>query len=93
MNIPGDPFSRKRPSLSAFLCTPARAINQRTGAAGQLRLHRKLARVSAFHPIRPVHPFAVKGRFGAPAISEPHQRLPHDPPRTVRACFKVKLGC
>jgi hypothetical protein len=50
MNIPGDPFSRKRPSLSAFLCTPARAINQRTGAAGQLRLHRKLARVSACHP-------------------------------------------
>ena len=65
MNIPGDPFSRKRPSLSAFLCTPARAINQRTGAAGQLRLHRKLARVSAFHPRRTLVGAASKVGCGA----------------------------
>jgi len=65
MNIPGDPFSRKRPSLCAFLCTPARAINQRTGAAGQLRLHRKLARVSAFHPRRALVCAASKVGCGA----------------------------
>jgi hypothetical protein len=48
--FPEIPSREKRRSLCVFLRTPARAINQRAGAAGQLSVHRKLARVSAFHP-------------------------------------------
>jgi hypothetical protein len=36
---------------------------------------------------------AVKGWFGAPAVTEPRRRRSYDPQRMARAGFNVKLGC